>query len=56
MKDGETNTNMDQRWAAETFFSGVKRTFGETTKAKTTEHMFQEVKMKFVFYHILINL
>jgi len=45
-----------QRWAAETFFSGVKRTFGETTKAKTTEGMFQEVKMKFVFYNMLINL
>ena len=45
-----------KRWAAETFFSGIKRTFGETTKAKTTESMFQEVKMKFVFYNMLINL
>lgn len=45
-----------QRWAAETFFSGVKRTFGETTKAKTTKGMFQETKIKFVFYAMLINL
>ncbi len=33
-----------QRWAAETYFSGVKRTFGETTKAKTTKGMFQGSK------------
>jgi len=44
------------RWAAETFLSGVKRTFGETTKARTMEGMFQEVIMKFGFYNMLIGL
>ena len=45
-----------QRWMAESFFSGVKRTFGETTRAKSAEGMFQEVKMKFSFYNALIGL
>ena len=43
-----------QRWAAETYFSGVKRTFGETTRSRTTEGLFQEVRMKFMFYNMLI--
>jgi hypothetical protein len=45
-----------ERWMAETFFSGVKRTFGETTRAKSVEGMFQEVEMKFSFYNALIGL
>ena len=45
-----------QRWMAEGFFSGIKRTFGETTRAKSVEGMFQEVKMKFSFYNALIGL
>lgn len=45
-----------ERWMAESFFSGVKRTFGETTRAKTIEGMFQEVEMKFSFYNALIGL
>ena len=45
-----------QRWMAESFFSGVKRTFGETTRAKSVEGMFQEVTMKFSFYNALIGL
>ena len=44
------------RWSAESFFSGVKRVFGETCKAKTTEALFQEVKMKFIFYNMLLSL
>mgnify|MGYP000274079309 CR=1 FL=1 len=43
------------RWAVETFFSGVKRTFGETTIAKTVEGVFQEVKLKFLFYNMLLS-
>jgi len=45
-----------QRWIAESFFSGMKRTFGETTRAKSIEGMFQEVEMKFSFYNALISL
>jgi len=45
-----------QRWATETFFSGVKRMFGETSKARSIEGIFQEVKLKFLFYNILLNL
>lgn len=44
------------RWMAETFFSGVKRVFGETTRAKTAEEVSQEVKMKFIFYNMLLSL
>ena len=40
----------------ETFFSGVKRVFGETSRANTVEGVFQEVKMKFIFYNMLLNL
>ena len=44
------------RWAAETFFSGVKRIFGETSRAKSVEGIFHEVKLKFLFYNILLSL
>lgn len=45
-----------QRWTTETFFSGVKRIFGETSKARSVEGIFQEVKLKFLFYNMLLNL
>ena len=45
-----------QRWAAETFFSGVKRILGETSKARSVEGVFQEVKLKFLFYNMLLCL
>jgi IS5 family transposase len=55
--DGWRNTHgYGRRWAAETYFSGVKRTFGETTRSRSLEGMFREVKMKFMFYNMLINL
>ena len=44
-----------QRWMAETYFSGVKRLFGETVRAHTQEAMFQEVMMKFCFYDALVT-
>ncbi|HEC82070.1 MAG TPA: IS5/IS1182 family transposase, partial [Thermoplasmatales archaeon] len=43
------------RWTAESFFSGVKRVFGETCRARSTEALFQEVKMKFIFYNMLMS-
>ena len=45
-----------QRWSTETYFSGVKRVFGETTRSHTREALFQEVAMKFLFYNTLMNL
>jgi len=45
-----------KRWIAEKFFSGVKRIFGESVRATSIEGMFQEVRMKFLFYNMLINL
>jgi len=44
------------RWAAETFFSGIKRTFRETSRAKSVEGVFQEVRFKFLFYNMLLSL
>ena len=44
------------RWMTETFFSGVKRVFGETSRANTVEGVFQEVKMKFIFYNMLLSI
>ncbi len=38
-----------KRWAAETFFSGVKRTFGETSRANSIEGIFQKANLKFLF-------
>ena len=45
-----------KRWAVETFFSGVKRTFGETSRARSVDGIFQEVKLKFLFYNMLLSL
>ena len=53
---GEDKYRYGYRWMAETFFSGVKRVFGETCRAKTIEGIFKEVKMKFIFYDMLLNL
>ena len=44
------------RWSAESFFSGVKRVFGETCRSKPKGAPFREVKMKFIFYNMLLNL
>jgi len=45
-----------QRWASEGTFSAVKRIFGECVRASTVKGMFQEVKMKFIFYNMLLNI
>ena len=44
-----------QRWSTETYFSGVKRVFGETTRSHTREAQVQEVAMKFLFYNTLLG-
>ncbi len=43
-----------QRWMAESYFSGVKRMFGETVRAHSQEAMFQEVMTKFILYDTLM--
>jgi len=42
-----------KRWAVESYFSAVKRIFGENLRATSFEGMVQEVKMKFLFYNML---
>jgi len=43
------------RWKAESFFSSVKRVFGETCKARSKDALFQKVKIKFIFYNMLLS-
>ena len=45
-----------RRWAAEGFFSAVKRCFGETVRATSVEGMFREVEKKFLFYNMMLKL
>lgn len=45
-----------RRWASEGFFSCVKRIFGESVRATTTDGMFREVRMKFMLYNMLLDL
>ena len=43
------------RWISEGFFSAVKRIFGENIRVTSIEGMIQEVKMKFLFYNIIVH-
>jgi hypothetical protein len=45
-----------RRWAVEGYFSAVKRIFGETTRASSTEGMISEVKRSFILYNIIIGI
>ncbi|MDI6902775.1 MAG: IS5 family transposase, partial [Methanocellales archaeon] len=45
-----------QRWAAEGLLSAVKRIMGESVRSTSQEGMFREVKMKFIFYNMLISM
>ena len=44
-----------RRWAAESVFSAIKRIFGETVRATSTEQMFNEVRRMLAFYSIILN-
>ena len=44
------------RWAAESVFSAIKRIFGETVRATSTEGMFCEVRRMLAFYTIILSL
>lgn len=43
------------RWASEGYFSAVKRIFGEDVRATSREGMFQEARMKFLFYNMIAH-
>ncbi|MDI6903497.1 MAG: IS5 family transposase [Methanocellales archaeon] len=45
-----------QRWAAEGILSAVKRIMGESVRATSPDGMFREVKMKFIFYNMLLSM
>jgi len=43
------------RWASESFFSAIKRIFGETVRANSPEGMIMEVARRIAFYNILLS-
>jgi len=45
-----------KRWAAEGFFSAVKRCFGETVRAASPGGMIREVKRKFALYNLVTRI
>jgi hypothetical protein len=45
-----------RRWAAEGFFSSIKRIFGETVRASSPEGMVAEIKRAFILYNILMGI
>lgn len=42
-----------ERWSAESYFSAVKRTFGEEIRASSDEGAMQEAAMEFMFYDMI---
>lgn len=44
-----------RRWAAESVFSAIKRIFGETVRATSTDQMFNEVRRMLAFYSIILS-
>ena len=44
-----------KRWASESVFSAIKRIFGETVRATSTEQMFNEVRRMLAFYSIILS-
>jgi len=44
-----------ERWAVESYFSAVKRIFGEYVSATSPEGMIKEVRMKFFLYNMLLR-
>ena len=50
------DTGYGKRWIAESIFSAVKRISGEYVRATSMKGMWREVKMKFIFYNMLLNM
>lgn len=48
--------NYGKRWMVETFFSNVKRCFGETVRAKTPETSRKEVERKLLMYSTIAKM
>ncbi len=46
----------DQRWAAESVFSAIKRIYGEAVRATSKEGMLKEVRRQIAFYTITLSL
>lgn len=44
-----------RRWSEESVFSAIKRIFGETVRATSTEQMFNEVRRMLAFYSIILS-
>ena len=44
-----------KRWYPEGTFSAVKRKFGEFVRATKVKNMFNEVKLKYLFYNAIIK-
>jgi len=44
-----------KRWAVEGVFSSVKRILGENVRASSIDGMTREVRMKFMFYQMIVN-
>ncbi len=44
-----------KRWNTEGTFPAVKRKSGEFVRATKVEHMFNEVKLKFLFYNAILR-
>jgi hypothetical protein len=44
-----------RRWATESVFSAIKRIFGETVRATSTQQMFNEVRRMLAFYSIILS-
>lgn len=45
-----------RRWIAETFFSGLKRLFGEVVSAKRFERMVKEIDLEVWVYNLMLRL
>ena len=47
----EVNNNCGLIWNVEIYSSGIKRMFGEATRAVKPENIVQEMKLKVYFYN-----
>ncbi len=52
---GPNEKKYGKRWAVEGVFSSVKRIFGENVQAGSIGEMTREVRMKFLFYQLIVN-
>jgi hypothetical protein len=53
-KPGSKCTNMDDDGQLKVYSLSVKRIFGETVRASSTDGMISEIQRAFIFYNIII--